>query len=340
MTQQEIQDLIAENILSGGRRTFAEPMREVLNAINDAVFENNLSLTLYNPNPLQRVYQVGQTTVYNSKIYIAINETSGVFNIYDWEEISAGGGGVSVWGDLTGDITDQTDLINYIDSVFADAWSIEGNTLVARGKFGSVSGTSGFDFYRNNVVKGGLSDSDEWYFGTNAAFTDTYFSIQSDSSLGTINALGIKDSGNNFIFEFRSNANIKTPGIFLDSSEYNALSPYNRALYRENSGSKTVLDWVNTALNDWDGINTANWHFQYLCTGVNVDLHWGEHYLEGNWALSNGAGSYGGGVGVFYFKDAGTVPTSNPTGGGILYVESGALKFRGSAGTVSTVAPA
>lgn len=35
-----------------------------------------------------------------------------------------------------------------------------------------------------------------------------------------------------------------------------------------------------------------------------------------------------------------TAPTSNQTGGGILYVENGALKFRGSAGTVTVIAPA
>jgi hypothetical protein len=33
-------------------------------------------------------------------------------------------------------------------------------------------------------------------------------------------------------------------------------------------------------------------------------------------------------------------PTVNPVGGGILYVEAGALKYRGSSGTVSTVAVA
>jgi hypothetical protein len=36
----------------------------------------------------------------------------------------------------------------------------------------------------------------------------------------------------------------------------------------------------------------------------------------------------------------GTAPTANPTGGGILYVESGALKYRGSSGTVTTIANA
>jgi len=33
-------------------------------------------------------------------------------------------------------------------------------------------------------------------------------------------------------------------------------------------------------------------------------------------------------------------PSVSLTGGGILYVESGALKFRGSSGTVTTIAAA
>lgn len=50
--------------------------------------------------------------------------------------------------------------------------------------------------------------------------------------------------------------------------------------------------------------------------------------------------SVGGGSGVIGIANAGTVPSTNPSGGGILYVESGALKFRGSSGTVTTIAAA
>lgn len=48
----------------------------------------------------------------------------------------------------------------------------------------------------------------------------------------------------------------------------------------------------------------------------------------------------GGGSGVMGITNAGTVPTSNPTGGGVLYAEGGALKWRGSSGTVTVLAPA
>lgn len=49
---------------------------------------------------------------------------------------------------------------------------------------------------------------------------------------------------------------------------------------------------------------------------------------------------FGGGVGVVGIKNAGTVPSSNPTSGGVLYVEAGALKYRGSSGTTTTIAAA
>jgi hypothetical protein len=36
----------------------------------------------------------------------------------------------------------------------------------------------------------------------------------------------------------------------------------------------------------------------------------------------------------------GTIPSANPVGGGVLYVESGALKYRGSSGTITTLGAA
>lgn len=61
--------------------------------------------------------------------------------------------------------------------------------------------------------------------------------------------------------------------------------------------------------------------------------------IDGNVALV-ATGSFGGGSGVIFVGNRTTAPTSNPAGGGILYVESGALKYRGSSGTVTTIANA
>jgi hypothetical protein len=49
---------------------------------------------------------------------------------------------------------------------------------------------------------------------------------------------------------------------------------------------------------------------------------------------------FGGGAKVIGIANATTVPTTNPTGGGVLFVEGGALKWRGSSGTVTTIANA
>ena len=62
--------------------------------------------------------------------------------------------------------------------------------------------------------------------------------------------------------------------------------------------------------------------------------------LNGNIALANFSTDFGGGSRVVRIATAATVPTTNPTGGGILYVEAGALKYRGTSGTVTTIANA
>lgn len=49
---------------------------------------------------------------------------------------------------------------------------------------------------------------------------------------------------------------------------------------------------------------------------------------------------FGGGQGVIAIANVSAAPTTNPSGGGILYVEDGALKYRGSNGTVTVIAPA
>lgn len=61
---------------------------------------------------------------------------------------------------------------------------------------------------------------------------------------------------------------------------------------------------------------------------------------DGNIGLLGVNAQFGGGANVIGIANATTVPTTNPTGGGVLYVESGSLKFRGSSGTVTVLAAA
>jgi len=59
-----------------------------------------------------------------------------------------------------------------------------------------------------------------------------------------------------------------------------------------------------------------------------------------NIQLCGSTGSYGGGTAVIGITNAANVPSTNSTTGGILYVEAGALKYRGSSGTITTLGAA
>lgn len=50
--------------------------------------------------------------------------------------------------------------------------------------------------------------------------------------------------------------------------------------------------------------------------------------------------SWGTGQYMLGIKNTPTPPSTSPSGGGLIYVQSGALKFKGSSGTVTTIAPA
>lgn len=55
-------------------------------------------------------------------------------------------------------------------------------------------------------------------------------------------------------------------------------------------------------------------------------------------SLSLNSTSLGGGVGVIAIGNAATVPTGTPTGGGVLFAEGGALKWRNPSGATITIA--
>jgi hypothetical protein len=72
--------------------------------------------------------------------------------------------------------------------------------------------------------------------------------------------------------------------------------------------------------------------------GASGDNH--GNALRSNTQFGSTMRSFGGGDGVLGIANATAVPNANPTGGGVLYAEAGALKWRGSGGTVTTIAPA
>lgn len=63
------------------------------------------------------------------------------------------------------------------------------------------------------------------------------------------------------------------------------------------------------------------------------------NFFAGNVGVGTDA-EFGSGQSVIAIANATVVPSTNPTAGGVLYVNAGALTYRGSAGTVTVLAPA
>lgn len=83
------------------------------------------------------------------------------------------------------------------------------------------------------------------------------------------------------------------------------------------------------------GDTTADMGFVTALAGVSTE----KLRITSNGNIGLGTTSFGSGVKVFGMANA-TAPSGTPTAGGVLYVESGALKYKGSSGTVTTVAVA
>jgi hypothetical protein len=108
----------------------------------------------------------------------------------------------------------------------------------------------------------------------------------------------------------------------------------NDAFIVQNSGGTTLAAIGSTGnIRALNGVLTPGIQGQDTLTAIAV------HNGRGI-TIGTGNTIQGGGAGVIGIANAGTVPTSNPSGGGILYVEAGALKFRGSSGTITTIANA
>ncbi len=114
----------------------------------------------------------------------------------------------------------------------------------------------------------------------------------------------------------------------------------------------TITESYSAKLEDQShSSNTTAWGVRIhdIANGTNKRPLWVEgasddanHYnaLEPNLQLFHTTGAFGGGIGVLGIRDAATVPSTNPASGGVLYCQAGALKYRGSGGTVTTIAAA
>jgi hypothetical protein len=202
-------------------------------------------------------------------------------------------------------------------------------------------------FYTNStasvgvVIQGAASQSanlQEWQNSAGGTVT----AIDSSGIVFAYNGIGstfIRNatSGNN------SRIQVATTGTIIDSAIFN-----NTALTVQNTNAtatSNLTSWLNSsgtvvasvtsagAISTTQGVLTPNLQ---STTGLTTIALIGNRNAQ----FGSATGSVGGGTAVIGIANASAVPTSNPVGGGILYVEAGALKYRGSSGTITTLGAA
>lgn len=219
---------------------------------------------------------------------------------------------------------------------------------------------AGAGFYLlNNVASMGNQAGATFYMGINdAAATQGYFAFDKTNVAGG-------GTGHLLLFDYQSDAATFYPKLFAaQGAEFSGnfqVEDSNLAFtkgYRfRTNGSNLDMDFSGSDLflSGFTGANYTGTQRNYLRLEAGSSLA----HAIGKWIFANGpfgganitldgdtgnvgvkTTDYGSGVGVLAMANAATLPTTTPSGGGVLYVDAGALKYRGSSGTVTTIASA
>jgi hypothetical protein len=132
---------------------------------------------------------------------------------------------------------------------------------------------------------------------------------------------------------------ISTSDIYLASTGTGSLTA-DRAGNASNLASlilstAAAQKWAVQLRND----STEDLHIRDVADGLEL-IYGQKRATQLNMGLLGEPSGFGSGVGVIFIANDSTDPTGNPTGGGFLYVSGGALKYRGSSGTVTVLGPA
>lgn len=138
-------------------------------------------------------------------------------------------------------------------------------------------------------------------------------------------------------------SNVRIDGSLANLSLFNSAASSNNKHWNlvttaSNLQIRAINDAGSAGGNTFDFVRSAEQVNEFV--GYNSGVAW---FIANNNSQNvgiNTASQFGSGNGVLGIGNADTAPTTNPSGGGVLYVESGALKYRGSSGTVTTIANA
>lgn len=139
---------------------------------------------------------------------------------------------------------------------------------------------------------------------------------------------GSVELGNSVSQNYRARLQVDSASTYIYSNEYFSGS------WQLDDSSKAPAKIVLTS-------TSANSSISFYTKAANTAQSTLRLTVDKDGNLGLGGTSFGGGTGsVMFLANRTVAPSSNPSGGGVIYVESGALKYRGSSGTITTLAAA
>ena len=189
-------------------------------------------------------------------------------------------------------------------------WSKAGNTLSARGIFGSIAGIFGWDERLNNVVIGGVNNDTSRFAGTTASFATTNYSFKTLGNTDLSYGLQIQNSDNSHRAWFRNDGVFNTSAAFAINGTplffYDANNTLGIGVNSISSASGmnniflgNVCGLLSSGSNNIGGGPTA-----YVASTVNSTIGWGAEVFHNSTATNGSIG-----IGVLAWNGA--------TGGGI-----------------------
>jgi hypothetical protein len=238
--------------------------------------------------------------------------------------------------------------IKFEGNVFKDCGATSG---AARGAIEFNTGTTSYVDILNNVfvspngsfTQQAIRDSGHTFTGATNRFIGNSLIAGTNQFVSSINLNNNPIALNNNIPNLGIGANPTTYALTVDTGATPAAS------FKSTTGGAqaiatdgTVTQFVGYAASTFAFNGTQSNHpFALLTNNIpRMEISSTGNVFINTGNLGIGSTSFGSGSGVIAIVNATAVPSVNPTGGGVLYVESGALKYRGSSGTVTTIANA
>lgn len=296
-----------------------------------------------------------QAQTVNKAAYLTLGAYS---NTYGTTQLLLRADSTGNYGTLVGSLSIQKDAIG---AASTDGLSLDNNTNAAAGaqQYSPRLRLTGRGWKTNATA---ASQAVDWILQTvpvqGAANATSYLDFASQISNGgytsrmTLTSDGSLAVGGNFALSGVVTSNVELSGssslmVFSQSgqTEKATAQQIQGSVHLSGNARFDGTNWqrYNTALPSWNFFMTPDvtdtLKFRHVTAGAGTITWTDLLHLTGAGNLGLGTTQFGSGVGVIGIANAGTAPTANPTGGGVLYAQAGAGKWRGSSGTITTFGP-